>query len=232
MTAPGWYPDPAGSGQQRYFDGAQWGAYKPKKSNTWWIVLLSIFGGMFLLCGGCVGLIAMGSDDKGDEDRTSAASTSSRAPLASPAAPTAVAEQPSGPTVASEGSTVRDGKFEFQVLSVASAPTVGDAGGNPYMQETAQGVFVVLTVRVTNIGDVPQSYFGQNQTLFDTQGRQYDPNTLADMYMNDERGDINPGNSIEVRVAFDVAPGTTIEAVEFHDSMFSGGVQVAVSGSA
>jgi hypothetical protein len=35
-------------------------------------------------------------------------------------------------------------------------------------------------------------------------------------------GGINPGNSIQVKAAFDVPPGTQPAAV--HDSMFSGGV--------
>ena len=26
---PGWYPDPSGSGQQRYFDGNAWGPFAP-----------------------------------------------------------------------------------------------------------------------------------------------------------------------------------------------------------
>jgi hypothetical protein len=29
MSTPGWYPDPAGLGQQRYFDGANWGPLAP-----------------------------------------------------------------------------------------------------------------------------------------------------------------------------------------------------------
>ncbi len=40
--------------------------------------------------------------------------------------------------------------------------------------------------------------------------------------------DINPGNKISVAIAFDVSPGTVPATIEFHDSMFSGGVRVAV----
>jgi hypothetical protein len=29
MSAPGWYLDPSGSGQQRYFDGVNWGPLAP-----------------------------------------------------------------------------------------------------------------------------------------------------------------------------------------------------------
>lgn len=29
MSTPGWYPDPAGSGRKRYFDGLRWGPFEP-----------------------------------------------------------------------------------------------------------------------------------------------------------------------------------------------------------
>jgi hypothetical protein len=51
----------------------------------------------------------------------------------------------------------------------------------------------------------------------------------ADMWMNtgiSAMGEINPGNSIQVRVPFDVPPGTRASALELHDSMLSGGVSV------
>ena len=87
-------------------------------------------------------------------------------------------------------------------------------------------------MRVTNIGDKPQSYFGDNQKLIDVQGREYGASGEGDMYMNTEvaaLGEINPGNSIEVKAAFDVPPGATAATLQLHDSMFSDGVKVALA---
>ena len=46
------------------------------------------------------------------------------------------------------------------------------------------------------------------------------------MWMNtaDPMGDVNPGNSIQVKVAFDVPPGTPTEGavLEMHDSTLPG----------
>jgi Domain of unknown function (DUF4352) len=110
--------------------------------------------------------------------------------------------EPTTGGAAPAGSAVRDGKFEFRVVDVSRAATVSDPTGNPYMTVNAQGEFIVVTLTVTNIGNEPQSYFGQNQKLIDASGREYGANTEADMYMNDVAfGDINPGNSIQVRVA-------------------------------
>ena len=41
-------------------------------------------------------------------------------------------------------------------------------------------------------------------------------------------GGVKPGNSIQVKVAFDVPPGTPTEGavLELHDSMLSGGAEV------
>jgi uncharacterized membrane protein len=142
---------------------------------------------------------------------------------------THAATAPASATIAPAGSAVRDGKFEFQVLNIARAKTVSDLTGNPYMTTTAQGEFIVITMSVANIGDQPQNYFGQNQKVIDVSGREYGANSAADMWMNTSNsvmGDINPGNSIQVKAAFDVPPGTQPAALEVHDSMFSGGVSV------
>jgi hypothetical protein len=81
---------------------------------------------------------------------------------------------------------------------------------------------------VANIGNEAQSYYGSNQKLVDTSHREYEPNSEADMWMNQGTGDINPGNNIQVRAAFDVPPGTVPAELELHDSMLSGGVRLSL----
>jgi hypothetical protein len=135
-------------------------------------------------------------------------------------------------SVAPAGSAVRDGKFEFQVTNVTRATVAGNPS-NEFEIAKAQGEFVILTLSVKNIGDKPQSYFGNNQKLVDQSGRQYGESSEADMWMNsDVTGDINPGNSIQAKAAFDVPPGTVPAHVEFHDSAFSGGVSVGIEAPA
>ena len=176
---------------------------------------------LFLL----IGLASGGEDEKKSPTTTASAPSSS----VSTVAPVPVAPEPVGPTVAPAGSAVRDGKFEFRVLSIERAKSVSDPTGNPYMTTTAQGEFIVITMSVTNIGNEAQNYFGQNQKVIDANGREYDANSAAGMWMNTGlsiMGDINPGNAIQVKIAFDVPPGTQATELELHDSMFSGGVSV------
>jgi hypothetical protein len=220
MTTPGWFPDPSGAPAQRYFDGQQWTENRapaapppPKKSKAWLWVLLAIFGVILLFFVGCSVLIGTAIHDAattGSSGSSSGGSSNSVAPA---------------------GSAVRDGKFEFQVTNTTVAKTVSDPTGNPYMTATAQGEFIVVTLSVRNVGDQPANYFGQNQKLIDTAGRQYGISSDAEMYMNSSNnmmGDINPGNGMQVKVAFDVPFGTMPAKLELHDSMFSGGVTVAL----
>jgi hypothetical protein len=97
------------------------------------------------------------------------------------------------------------------------------------MRVKAQGVFIILTVAVQNIGNEPQSYFGQNQKLIDTAGNKYSTTTTADMYANSAMGDVNPGNTIQVLMSFDVPDGTVASELEVHDSLLSGGSRVAIA---
>jgi hypothetical protein len=183
--------------------------------------------------GAFIALAALGSIGDSETKKSDVSSSSAR----DASSPSIKADTPAAPKTketAAAGSSVRDGKFEFKVLDVSTAKTVGAPSGNPYMQETAQGTFVVVTVSVTNIGNEPQSFFASNQKLIDAQGREYEPSTTADMYINEDAlgTDINPGNAIQVKLAFDVPPGTAVSALQLHDSLFSGGSSVALPGRA
>jgi hypothetical protein len=221
MTAPspppGWYPDPSGAPGHRYFDGRSWTAHSSQpvtgpqpgvSARTKWLLVGGSIAGVLVL----VVLSIIGNNVKKHDALTVSTPSATATPTAAPA-----------------GSAVRDGKFEFQVLNNFSAKTVSDPTGNPYMTATAQGIFLVIVVKVTNVGGEPQSYYGQNQKLIDSSGREYAVSSEADMWMNtgvSPMGEINPGNSIQVRVPFDVPPGTMATELELHDSMLSGGVSV------
>lgn len=226
-TPPGWYPDPGGGGK-RYWDGNQCttyrtndspmppGTYAPplgmraKKRRRWpWIVL-----------GVVVVLVLIGHFSGGGNNTQTQSSTST-----APAQTTTRA----APSVSGIGQEARDGKFAFTVTSVNTAKTVGDPS-NEFMQKTAQGVYVVVSMTVKNIGKQSQSYFGDNQKLKEGTGREFSADSEADLWMNEGiQTDINPGNQVYVRVAFDVPSGTQPSEIELHDSMFSGGVTVKLS---
>ena len=221
-TPPGWYADPSGSGRQMYWDGTAWAApqapvaTKGKSSGRTALIVVGVIVVLFAIgkCGG--------GDDSSSSSSSSSTSTRALTAPVSTTAPT--------PTVAPAGSAVRDGKFEFRVLGVTRAAQAGDLS-NPYMIAEAQGEFIIVTLSVQNIGDVPQSYFGANQKLIDVSGREYGSDSEASLWMNQEgaiMSDINPGNAIQVRAAFDVPPGTQPAELQLHDSMFSGGVSVGL----
>lgn len=128
------------------------------------------------------------------------------------------------------GDAVRDGKFEFTVTAVETGvPEVGDE----FLREEAQGQFVLVHLTVANIGDEAQMLDGSNQTLVDTEGREHSANSSAAIYLEDSDtflNDINPGNSVEGTVVFDIPADAVPATVELHDSMFSGGVTVSLAG--
>ncbi|MEV2222710.1 DUF4352 domain-containing protein [Nocardia vinacea] len=183
-----------------------------KKRTIWpWIVI----GAIILMCGGCFGIVSI-------------AANSSKDTASSPASPGA-ANAKGGSAPAALGTEVRDGKFGFVVNNVETG--VKTAGTNQFMKKDAQGQYVLVHVTVSNTSGKPQSYFGSNQKLFDTQGRQFTNDTSAEINLNDHSvigTDINPGNKIEVTIAFDIPVDAQPAVIEFHDSAFSGGAKASL----
>ena len=127
------------------------------------------------------------------------------------------------------GQPARDGKFEFVVKSIeCGRPNVG----SDFLTETAQGQYCLLNVTVKNIGNEPQSLFSSNQYLFNAQGQKYSADDAA-TYAASPQGntwyeEINPGNSVEGAIVFDIPKDQTPTTAELHDSAFSGGVKVSL----
>ncbi|KXO89442.1 DUF4352 domain-containing protein [Tsukamurella pseudospumae] len=132
--------------------------------------------------------------------------------------------------VAGLNTAVRDGKFEFVVTGVEAG--LAEVGDNPYLAKKAQGQFVVVSMTVKNIGTKPQSFSPSSQKLKDAQGRTFESDSMAQIALGDSDvpvwDNINPGNTVQVKVVFDMPKDASAASIELHDSMFSGGAKVAL----
>lgn len=131
-------------------------------------------------------------------------------------------------TVAKLNETAKDGKFEFVVKGVECGKTT--IGTNQYLTKNAQGQFCLMTISVKNIGDKAQGFFGTNQKLLNAQNQQYAADDAAGVYVDQNYStlfsNINPGNSVEGVIVFDIPKDQTPVTAELHDSSFSNGVKV------
>ena len=143
--------------------------------------------------------------------------------------PTAAAEEPAAePALPGVGDAVRDGKFEFTVTEVE--PGVQEIG-DEFLSQEAQGQFVLVHLTVENIGDESQYFDGNNVTGYDAKKREFAADTEAAIYLDDSNSflnEINPGNSVQGVVVFDVPADVELSQLELHDSVFSGGVEVTL----
>ena len=214
MSAPGWHPDPAGTGRQRFFDGNEWTSQyadqsappppAPKKRKLWpWAL-------------GILVVIVVVAAISGNDDKKS--------PTASSSSSSSAAPQQTAAPAAAIGTPVSDGKFQFTVTSVDRSKTAGDPT-NEFLQETAQGEFVNVHITVMNTGDQAQTYFATNQKLI-IGGKKFDAASI--LGLKGDNANINPGLAVDTIVSFDVPPGTAPDAVELHDSAFSGGTTVSL----
>ena len=130
------------------------------------------------------------------------------------------------PALPGVGQPAADGDLSFVVHGVDCGRT---QLGTQYFDTTAQGVFCIVDLTVTNIGDKPQSFSTENCTLLNAEGQQFSADSGAAFYLEDAEWlyeEINPGNSLATKVIFDVPAGMAPTSIELQDSAFSGGVTV------
>jgi hypothetical protein len=214
--------DPA-TGQSSWVDQPQqpWTPpQRPQKTHTKRNIILGSVAGILLL--GVISAAIGGGDPATTTTQPAGVSTGAK-PAGQPAQPPA---KPAAKTPGI-GTPVRDGKFQFTVTRVKPGPA---RIGSEYLGKTAQGRYVLVTVRVENIGDRQQMFDGSSQKGFDAQDRAFSADTEAGIYLGAASKSfltqINPGNTVTGVIVFDVPKGATLTRLELHDSMFSGGVEV------
>lgn len=181
------------------------------------------------------GLIVMGNA-LGDED-TSTPASSGTAQVAEADAGESTGSDAGESTgsdaeqVAQIGQEVRDGKFAFTVTDVRTGV---ESLGDGFLESTPQGSYVLVDVTVSNVGDEAQMFSDFSQKLIDAQGREFDADSgAAAMSLPESEAflnNINPGNTVEGTLVFDVPEGLSPVAIELHDSAFSGGATVSLAG--
>lgn len=182
------------------------------------------------IAGAAVVLVGIaGMNDGSDDDGTPPKSTAKMewADHDSTVAPVPI--EPAKALLPGMHAPVRDGKFEFVVTDVQTGLT--SLGDNPYLTTEAQGQFVVVTMTVNNTSKEPKGLSPDNQELFDAQGRKFTSDAKAALNLESDVpiwDEINPGNTVTVKIAYDMPADAVPAEMELHDSMFSGGVRVAL----
>lgn len=192
----------------------QWGPSSPppRRERTGLKATIGAAGGVIVLL---FVVTALGS-------MTSTSDTPAAVPTTSAAAPAAA------PGI---GAKVRDGQFEFVVTEISQAKSVGDT--RFWHGDTAQGEYLIVSLKVTNIGNQSQTLDDSAQHVYDSAGRKYDASSAADIDLAGVNGqnstwldDINPGNTVYGKIAFDMPKGDAGTKIELHDFLLSGGVTV------
>ena len=231
VSQPGYGPPPVPPGyapQQGQPAGGQ--PQGPEKKPLWKKTWFRVVAVLFVLTV-IASATSSGKDDAGSTTATGAADASGAAEDADAPtdeaadAPTDEAAEDANPGI---GQPAADGKFSFVVSGIDCSLT---EIGNDTFGTKAQGQFCVVSVAVTNVGDEAQSFFGDNASLFNADGQEFSADSEAAMYLEDSSSlyeEINPGNTLNSKVVFDVPAGTAPTSIELHDSAFSGGVTVSL----
>lgn len=162
-------------------------------------------------------ILSGGDETSGTPDGTTAPGTS---------APSSGRDDQSERKPPGIGDVVKDGKFSFEITKIEKGLA---QVGQGFAASKAQGQYVLVHVTVRNIGDEAQLFDGSAQKLIDSEGRQYDTDSGAALGLEGSNAflnNINPGNSVSGILLFDVPKDFKPKAIQLHDSMFSGGVEV------
>lgn len=134
--------------------------------------------------------------------------------------------KPAAPAQPGIGDTVTDGKLAFTITNVKTGvKRIGDQ----YLGEKADGSYTIVSLKVKNVGHESATFDDFSQYVYSAKEDKYSADTEADIYLDDSNAflnEINPGNTVKGKMAFDMPDGVSAATIELHGGLFSGGATV------
>jgi hypothetical protein len=124
------------------------------------------------------------------------------------------------------GELVEHGDWEMTVTSYEEGVATGDLRAE--FPEEPAGQWIVVEMTATNIASSPEYFEPSDQVLLDVDGSMYSYDILASHEVWD-LDTVNPGNTVEGQIAFDVPEGVEISHMMVNGaSAFEDGVRVDI----
>lgn len=120
------------------------------------------------------------------------------------------------------GRGARAGQLALAVTDVTSSRAAGDPG----LAQAGEGDHVLVAVRVSNDGDVPQRFEPAIQQLVAGDQTFGADQTASQPVLG---ADLGPGESIDASLAFDVPAGAEPSTIILRDAVTSPGTQVSLA---
>lgn len=196
-------------------------AAKPKapfyKKWWFWVIVVVVAIAVFVPKGG-------NADDAGEPAANEPAATESEAPAADEPATEEEPAAEEAPTATALGTAAIAGDLEITVTQVETGVAqVGEEIAGTLLGEKAQGQFVLVHLSVKNVTDSPASFSSFNAKLLDDQNREFSANEAASLYIegNSLFEEINPGNTLQGVIVFDIPADATPSTFEYESGLFA-----------
>ncbi|MGW5878074.1 DUF4352 domain-containing protein [Nocardiopsis terrae] len=163
---------------------------------------------------GCITFVAVLSSTG-----TNTPSTDDPAPRENPGTQTTTATGTSEVDIPGVGDEVTAGDFAYTVTDHTTATEVTGS----FDTFIADGRYVIVHITATNNGTEPDYFENHGITLYDTGGRQFDHDSDATIALDEgpSLGKMNPGETGEFTVAFDLPDDSDPERITVTNDLWS-----------
>lgn len=205
-------PSPQNAPQQ---PGPSQKVHKPWYKKVWvWLLILIVLAGF--------GQIAKKPSKESTSSTNSQSSSSATGQSAAPG--TSQGDSIS----AGIGSPITSGPFELTVTKVE--PGLKELGKDPITTK-AQGQFVIVSLSAKNIDKKAEYLSSAYVKLLSADGTEYSVTDSASIYLGQEAtlfSQINPGNTLEGKMAFDIPAEAKPTTLQFSGGFFEKAVKISL----